>query len=184
MASSSGAPMIVVALRSEAAHLRRDDVVLTGIGKVSAAVAVSRAIAERRPPLVLNVGTAGALHDGLEGAHVIGRVIEHDVDHEGLARFTGEPSVGEIVLDPDEPTTLATGDQFVSSAELRAVLAVRAQLVDMEGFAVAKACEAAGVPCRMVKVVSDTASDDAADSWKAQADRTARLIAEVVAEHV
>ena len=130
-------PLIVVALRSEAAHLRGHDVVLTGIGKVSAAVAVTRAIAARRPSFVLNVGTAGALRDGLEGAHRIGRV--------GLAE--------------------------------------RAHLVDMEGFAVARACAAAGVVCRMVKVVSDTASDDAARSWKAEADRTARLIAAVVTEH-
>ena len=178
------APLVVVALGSEAAHLRGHDLVLTGIGKVAAAVAVSRALAERRPSFVLNVGTAGALRDGLEGAHRIGRVIEHDVDHDFLRTLTGEDSVGEIVLAADEPTTLATGDAFVSDATVRLGLAERAHLVDMEGFAVARACAAAGVECRMVKVVSDSASDDAARSWKAEADRTARLIAEVVAEHV
>lgn len=179
-----GPPLVVVALRSEAAHLGDLDVVLTGIGKVAAAVAVSRAIAECRPSLVLNVGTAGALRDGLEGPHVIGRVLEHDVDHEFLQGLTGEPSVGEIVLDADEPTTLATGDTFVSEPALRAALAERADLVDMEGFAVARACALADVPCRMVKVVSDAASEGAARSWKAQADRTARQIAAVVAEHL
>lgn len=174
-------PLVVVALRSEARYLTDHDVVLTGIGKVSAAVAVTRAIAERRPSWVLNVGTAGALRDGLEGAHHIGRVLEHDVDHAFLQGLTGEPSTGEIVLDPDEPTTLATGDAFISDAVVRLALAARAHLVDMEGFAVARACAAAEVPCRMVKVVSDTAADDAARSWKDEADRTARLIAEVVA---
>jgi adenosylhomocysteine nucleosidase len=177
------APMIVVALRSEAAHLGGHDVVLTGIGKVSAAVSVSRAIVRHRPAFVLNVGTAGALRDGLEGAHRIGRVIEHDVDHDFLRELTGEPSVGEIVLDEDEPTTLATGDAFVSDPTVRLGLAERAHLVDMEGFAVARACAAAGVECRMVKVVSDSASDDAARSWKSEADRAARLVAAVVAEH-
>jgi adenosylhomocysteine nucleosidase len=54
----------------------------------------------------------------------------------------------------------------------------------MEGFAVARACAAAGVECRMVKVVSDTASDDAAGTWKAEADRTARLIAQAVSDHL
>lgn len=176
-------PLIVVALRSEAAHLRGHDVVLTGIAKVSAAVAVTRAIAARRPSFVLNVGTAGALRDGLEGAHRIGRVVEHDVDHDFLRQLTGEDSVGEIVLDETEPTVLATGDAFVSDPVVRLALAERAHLVDMEGFAVARACADAGVVCRMVKVVSDTASDDAARSWKAEADRTARLIAAVVSEH-
>lgn len=176
-------PLVVVALRSEAKYLGAHDVVLTGIGKVAAAVAVTRAIAERRPSFVLNVGTAGALRDGLEGAHRIGRVVEHDVDHDFLRQLTGEASVGEIVLDAAEPTTLATGDAFISDAAVRLALAARAHLVDMEGFAVARACADAGVECRIVKVVSDTASEGAARSWQDEADRTARLIEAVVGEH-
>lgn len=179
-------PLVVVAVRPEAAHLAGlgVDVVLTGIGKVAAAVAVSRAIAARQPSSILNVGTAGALRDGLEGVHRIGRVIEHDLDHEALGALLGEHLVGEVVLDPAEPITLATGDAFVADAHIRAGLAVRADLVDMEGYAVARACAAAGVPCELVKVVSDTASDDAARSWQEEADRTARLIAEVVRERL
>lgn len=177
-------PLVVVAVASEAAHLSGVEVVLTGIGKVAAAATVARAIAERRPPFVLNVGTAGALHDHLEGPHVVGRVLEHDVDHDFLGGLIGEQLVGEIVLDADEPTVLATGDTFVSHPELRADLSRRADLVDMEGFAVARACQLAGVPCRMVKVVSDTASDGAASSWQAEADRTARLIAAAAAEQL
>lgn len=177
-------PLVVVAVASEAACLVGVDVVLTGIGKVAAAATVARAIAERRPPFVLNVGTAGALHDHLEGPHVVGRVLEHDVDHAFLGDLIGEALVGEIVLDAEEPTVLATGDTFVSHPELRADLARRADLVDMEGFAVARACQLAGVPCRMVKVVSDRASEDAATSWQAEADRTARLIAAAAAEQL
>jgi nucleoside phosphorylase len=180
----TGQPLVVVAIGTEAAHLHHLDVVLTGVGKVSAAVAVTRAIAEHRPSFVLNVGTAGALRDGLEGPHRIGRVLEHDVDHAFLRTLTGEDSVGEIELDPGEPTTLATGDAFISDPAVRLLLGERADLVDMEGFAVARSCQAAGVECRMVKVVSDTASEDAARSWKAEADRTARLIAQVVDQHL
>lgn len=176
--------LVVVALRQEAVHVQGVDVVLTGMGKVAAAVAVSTAIAERRPSLVLNVGTAGALHDGLEGAHVIGRVLEHDLDHAALGALVGADLSGEVVLDPDVPTTLATGDLFVADEGVRAALAQRAHLVDMEGYAVARACAAAGVPCRMVKVVSDSASADAARSWQEQADRTAREVAAVVAQHL
>ena len=175
--------LVVVAVRQEAAHLRGVDVVLTGIGKVSAAVAVSRALAERRPARVLNVGTAGALHDGWEGVHRIGRVVEHDVDHAALGALLGEELSGEIVLDPSAAAVLATGDAFVADGARRAELARRAHLVDMEGYAVARACQAAGVPVDLVKVVSDTASEGAAEDWLAQADRTARLIAEVVTNH-
>lgn len=175
--------LVVVAVRQEAAHLDGVDVVLTGIGKVSAAVAVGRAIAERRPSRVLNVGTAGALHNGWEGIHRIGKVVEHDVDHVALGKLIGEELSGEIVLDPSADAVLATGDAFVADGARRAELARRAHLVDMEGYAVARACQAAGVPVDLVKVVSDSASEGAADDWQAQADRTARLIAEVVATY-
>lgn len=174
-------PLVVVALRQEAARLGDVDVVLTGIGKVSAAVAVTAAIAERRPPFVLNVGTAGALRDGLEGAHTIGRVVEHDVDHAALSALIGEELSGEVVLDPSSPITLATGDAFVADPDLRLALAAHADLVDMEGYAIARACEHAGVPLRMVKVVSDTADGDAALTWQEQMDRLAVEIAAVVA---
>lgn len=177
----AGRPLVVVAVRQEAAHLRGVDVVLTGIGKVAAAVAVSRAVAERGPSVVLNVGTAGALRPGLEGVHRIGRVLEHDVDHAALGALIGEPVLGELVLDEGEPVVLATGDAFVQDPVVRDALAARAHLVDMEGFAVARACAAAGVPCELVKVVSDQADEAAGRTWREQVDVTARTIAEVVA---
>ena len=42
-------------------------------------------------------------------------------------------------------------------------LAERADLVDMEGYAVAFACRRLGVPVRLVKHVSDRADDSALD---------------------
>ena len=174
-------PLVVVALRQEAARLHGVDVLLTGIGKVAAATAVASAIERRRPSFVLNVGTAGAPRDGLAGVHHVGRVLEHDVDHDALAALIGEPVVGEIVLDPSASTVLATGDAFIQDAAIRAALAVRAHLVDMEGFAVARACEAAGVRCVMRKVVSDDATAGAARSWVDQMAAIAETIADVVA---
>ena len=177
----AGRPLVVVAVRQEAAHLTGVDVLLTGIGKVAAAATVARAIAERRPSRVLNIGTAGALRDEVEGIHRIGRVLEHDVDHAALSALIGEPVVGEIVLDPSLPTVLATGDAFISAAVDRLRLAERAHLVDMEGYAVARACADAGVPCELIKVVSDTADETAGHTWLEQADALARVIADVVA---
>lgn len=179
-----GRPLVVVAVRPEAAHLVGVDVLLTGMGKVAAAVSVARAVAERRPSRVLNVGTAGALRDGVHGVHRIGRVIEHDADHAALSALIGEPVLGEVVLDPSLPTVLATGDTFVQDEVLRRRLAERAHLVDMEGYAVAVACAAAGVPCELVKVVSDSADEAAGHTWLEQVDALARVIAEVVAEEL
>ena len=182
-APGRGRPLVVVALGQEAAYLDDLDVevVLTGPGKVSAAVAVAGAVTRRRPSRVLNIGTAGALRDGLDGVHVVGRVIEHDFDHEGIEALLGQALPGEIVLDASSPVTLATGDRFIQHSAARRALAERAHLVDMEGYAVARACAAAGVPCEMVKVVSDEATEGALRSWQETVDLAARLIAEVVA---
>ena len=177
-------PLVVVALRQEAAYLHDVDHLLTGIGKVSAATAVASAIAERRPSFVLNVGTAGALRDGLEGIHRVGRVIEHDVDKVLLGAMIGETLEEELVLDPAEPIVLATGDVFIQDPAVRQALAERAHLVDMEGYAIARACAAMGIPCEIVKVVSDAADEHAARSWVEQMDDLARSVAGVVADRL
>jgi nucleoside phosphorylase len=177
-------PLVVVAVPHEAAHLTGVEVLLTGIGKVSASIAVTRALAEHRPSRVLNVGTAGALRDGLEGVHRIGRVVEHDLDHVALSQFLGVAVPGDIVLDPDEPTVLATGDVFVQDPAVRQELAAHAHLVDMEGYAIALACAEAAVPCELVKIVSDDAAEDAGRSWLERVDELARVIAEVVAQEL
>ena len=172
--------LVVCALRQEAAYLRDIDVVFTGPGKLSAALAVAAAIVEHRPSRVINVGTAGALREGLEGTHSVGTVLEHDFDHDGLVALLGEPLPGPIVLDDSSPITLATGDQFVQGGPLRDALAARADLVDMEGYAVARACGSFAVPCELVKIVSDEATEHALRTWQERLDHSARLIAAAV----
>ncbi len=158
--------LLVAAVEHEAVALPADlPVLLTGVGKVNAALQVSRALANpaERPDLVVNVGTAGALHDGMGGTHLIGRVQQHDLDSVVLEQLTGH-RYGRAILLGDGPT-LATGDVFVSDAQTRARLAEHADLVDMEGYAVAAACRMAGVPVRLVKHVSDRADEGARTSW-------------------
>ena len=58
---------------------------------------------------------------------------------------------------------LASGDVFVADPAVRDPLARRADLVDMEGYAVAYACRRFGVPVRLVKHVSDNADEVALD---------------------
>lgn len=158
--------LLVVAVEHEAVALpAKLPVLLTGVGKVNAALQVSRALANPadRPDLVVNLGTAGALHDGMTGTHVIGRVQQHDLDSVVLEQLTGH-RYGRPILLGDGPT-LATGDVFVSDGDTRARLASQADLVDMEGYAVAAACRMAGVPVRLVKHVSDTADEGARTTW-------------------
>lgn len=159
-------PLLVVALAEEATHLDTDlPVLIMGPGKVNAAMSVARVLAGgQRPSVVINLGTAGALRPGLSGTHEIGMVLQHDFDSASLRALTGHTFGPPIGLDSDG-LVLATGDVFVSSPTMRSTLAQRADLVDMEGYAVAAAAQQFGVPVRIVKHVSDSADGEAVASW-------------------
>ncbi|MFI5993954.1 hypothetical protein ACIBAC_19215 [Streptomyces sp. NPDC051362] len=72
--------------------------------------------------------------------------------------------------------TLATGDMFVSDMDSQNRLASQAQLVDMEGYAVAAAAVRAGTPVRMVKFVSDSADENAKKIWQETVDECAKAL--------
>ena len=158
-------PLLVVAVHEEAEHLTDLDLpcIVTGAGKVNAAVATAWALRERRPGEVVNLGTAGGLRDGLDGIHVIGTVIQHDLDDAALIALTGRSFSPAIEL--GQGPILATGDRFVADSNTRDALAEHAELVDMEGYGVAHAGAIAGVPVRLVKLVSDRSDEDALKTW-------------------
>jgi adenosylhomocysteine nucleosidase len=163
-----GRPLVVVAVAEEAqafAHLV--PTLVTGVGKVRAASATTWAALTHSPGLILNMGTAGALRAGAlaSGAvHEIGTVIQHDLNGRAIAALTGDDPAPAIVLGGSGPT-LATGDRFISSPEARDRLAAHADLVDMEGYAVASAAQRLRIPVRLAKTISDDAGHDAAASW-------------------
>ena len=178
-------PLLVVALEEEAAHLHVHDlpILVTGAGKVNAAVALATILGEHSPSEVLNLGTAGALRDGLEGTHEIATITQHDLDDAALHQLTGLHFGLPLQL-ADEGLVLTTGDAFVADRALRDRLAQSAHVVDMEGYALARAATTAGVPIRVVKHVSDSADDAAARSWRASVDACAERLGEWVRSNV
>ncbi|WP_232246377.1 nucleosidase [Kitasatospora mediocidica] len=179
-------PLLVLAVAEEAAHLETDlPVLLTGMGKVNASTALATVLA--RGPLpseVINLGTAGALRPGLQGhVHEIGTVLQHDLDAALLRTLTGHLSGGPLTL-AAKGVTLATGDVFVSDPAARDRLAELADLVDMEGYALASVAQRADVPVRLVKHVSDEAGEGAARAWREAVDDCAKVLAGWVRDHV
>ncbi|MGB3698851.1 MAG: nucleosidase [Gordonia sp. (in: high G+C Gram-positive bacteria)] len=173
MRAASARVLVVSATHAEAAHVPPGtDLLVTGIGKVRAAVAVTRRLAGGEYMRVINIGTAGALHDGHAGLYTPSRVVEHDISAAELTAM-GYPISDEWEIPDGDGSVLATGDTFVSDGRRRARLAERADLVDMEGAAIAQVCEAFGLPLRLVKVVSDNADDGAFD-WPSAVDAAAR----------
>lgn len=177
--------LVVAATRAEAAfvpdHL---PVVVTGLGKTAAAVATTRALAGLDPTstMVVNIGTAGALRDGLEGIHVPGVALNHDMNADAVRALGYDPQE-RLTLDGGDGTVLASGDVFVTDPAMRSVLAKEAHLVDMEGYAVAYACRQMGFPVRLVKHVSDNVDESALD-WPDLVAASAEALGGWLSDHV
>lgn len=182
MDNLAGRTLFVAAVDGEAAYLPDDAALLiTGIGTLPAAIRLTEVLARERPARVVNIGTAGALRDGLDGVFEVDRVIKHDFKLEVLtdiARYL-LPAVIELETSGRLPTAgLATGDAFVSETALRDELAVASSLCDMEGYAVAAVCQHFGVPVTLLKQVSDSANESAKGTWADAVDRGARQLAD------
>lgn len=175
--------LVVSATPEEAAHVPDGlRVLVTGVGKTHAAAAVARELA-LHPEIteVVNIGSCGALHDHLEGLHEVGQVLNHDLSTEALRTFGYDPR--EWLRLGDGPVRLATGDLFVTDPAVRAALAEKADLVDMEGYAIAWAALQAGVHVRLVKHVSDRA-DEQAMGWAEVVELSAQALGEWLAHQL
>ena len=183
----SARTLVVAATRAEAAHVPDGyEVLITGIGKTPAATALTRRLCAYEAGadgldglIVVNIGTAGALHDHHDGLYDVGVVINHDINADALRRLNYDPR--ERLTVGESGTVLASGDVFVTDPVIRERLAATADLVDMEGYALAYVAEEFGVPLRMIKHVSDHA-DDSAWSWVEMVDESARVLAQRLVE--
>ena len=161
-------PVVVAAFAAEVADVPDGvEVVITGLGKANAASATTERLlsgGDLGEIEIWNVGTAGALRDGLDGVFTPNRVLNHDLYGDAIRALGLDPDDDIDLAVPGDGTVLASGDVFVTDPVIRARLAERAHLVDMEGYGVVVACRRLAVPVRLVKHVSDNA-DDAAMGW-------------------
>jgi adenosylhomocysteine nucleosidase len=174
--------LVVSATDAEAAHVPAGmELVVTGIGKTAAATATTEALLarDRFGLTVINIGTCGALRDGLSGLLLPSTVVNHDINGDAIRALGFDPMDVLEVVDGDG-TVLASGDVFVTDPVTRSRLAEEAHVVDMEGYAVAFACRRFGVPVRLVKHVSDTADESAMD-WLSLVDASARALGQWLA---
>lgn len=82
-----------------------------------AAVATTKAILERRPTRVVNLGSAGSLFPSIYGIQRPTAVINRDLNADAL-RAAGLPPYERIELGSDGPV-LGTGDSFVAGGPER-----------------------------------------------------------------
>lgn len=153
-----------------------------GPGKVNAALCAQSMILRFVPEWVLNLGVAGAGEEGVGiGDMVIATAaVQHDSDTSPLGDPVGMVSKINLVEIPCDKAlhdrltaaarqiagvkvhegVIATGDQFINKGDVRVTIHERfgAKAVEMEGGAVAQACYMHGVPCGVLRSISDQAN--------------------------
>jgi adenosylhomocysteine nucleosidase len=142
---------------------------MTGVGPVEAAVATARALAGLAargglPDLLVSLGSAGSRTLAQASVHQIASVSYRDMDASPLGFAKGQTPFldlpGEIALPLRVPgmsaVRLSTGAGIVSGA---AYDAIDADMVDMESYAIVRACMAHGVPVIGLRGVSDGRDD-------------------------
>lgn len=151
--------LILIALPDEAPSLEGcRGVKFTGLGKINAASNAARLIERVKPTKVFNFGTAGGITVG-PGLYKCTRFIERDmiISDMGLIHHH---VLGPIVIG-EGGLTLSTGDNFVTDPST----ITDADLVDMEGYAIAKICKDLDIEFHCYKYVSDYADINANEHW-------------------
>lgn len=148
-----------------------------GIGKVNSAISAYKMIEAEKPDMVINSGVAGGVDGSLKVGSVLiaDKIAYHDVwcgpgteygAADGFPRFiipspvmTGLAS--DLFCDNEEvyQGLICSGDKFVHLKEEVDEIKKNfpeAKAVDMESASIAQVCMMKGVPCAVVRVMSDT----------------------------
>lgn len=150
---------------------------MTGVGPVEAAITLARTLAELNtqddlPDMVVSLGSAGSNRLKQTEVYQVSSVSYRDMDasplgfEKGQTPFLDLPVTIELPLRiPGLPTaSLSTGANIVSGA---AYQGIDAEMVDMETFAVLRACQAYKLPLIGLRGISDGVSDlNHIDDWK------------------
>lgn len=149
---------------------------MTGVGPVEAAVVLTKELArlsyhDDLPDLVVSIGSAGSAMLDQAEIYQVSSVSYRDMDasafgfEKGKTPFLDLPIAVELPLRiPGIPVaSLSTGADVVSGATYQSI---DADMVDMETFAILRACQSFGVPLIGLRGISDGRHDvNHIDDW-------------------
>lgn len=177
-------PLLVFAMKEESQDVFDDyDVLHTQIGKVNATYALTRLIAQMKPDLVVNMGTAGSRKHA--GGVIVNptQFVQRDMDVTflGFEKFQTPFSSDPVVVDYGRRVealpggVCGTGDNFdITEA------ANDFDVVDMEAYALALICQREQIPFLCLKYVSDGANEGADEDWNETLHRAAEALREAL----
>ena len=177
-------PLFVFAMESEAAQQFEDvETLFTSLGKVNAAYELTKKIAQTRPDIVINLGTAGSNQFGKGETVCCTGFVQRDMDvgELGFEKYKTPFSPEEPILayglkiNSLSEGICGTGDSF-ETGHAETVYSV----VDMEAYALALICKREQIPFLCVKYISDGADDNAATDWTEQVKLAAEALRKAV----
>ncbi len=161
-------------------------VVISGMGKVAATVATTYLVLVHRVSVLVNAGLCGRLALGSRWSVGdllrISTAVEGDCNrfgHEEQAVACDTRWFGEL-----KSVRLVTNDRPVFDAAWRARLTGIGELADMEGAAVARVARLFGIPCAMIKGISDVADEAGRQDLAGNIDWVSRRIADALANEL
>lgn len=156
---------------------------ITGIGKVNAAYQLSKAIAQRRPKLIVNLGSAGSSTFQRGEIVCCRKFIQRDMDARGLGfelyetPLSSVPTILEygLLVEGVEEGICGTGDSFEMGHNGGGY-----NIVDMEGYALALVAMKEQIPFLSLKYITDGADDQAAVDWEVQVHQAAEAFGDLL----
>lgn len=177
-------PLFVFALESEAAEeFQMYDPLIVGIGKINAAYHLTKSITEKRPGLIINLGSAGS-HTFKHGEVVCcTKFIQRDMDVRGLGfkkyetPLSGQDPVLSYGLSlPGLPQGICgTGDSFEMAHTTDDY-----NVIDMEAYPLGLIAMKAQIPFLCLKYISDGADGNAAEDWQVQVHHAAVALKKII----
>ena len=182
-------------------------IVRSGVGKVNAALCAQRLVLEFGATHIINTGIAGAMASGLG---VLDFVVSKDALYHDMDATTFGYKVTQIpqmkcsdfkadkkLMDAATKAfaqmkeasghqmvvgRVASGDQFIGTRELKAVIQKNCKpaCVEMEGAAIAHAAYLNKVPFVIIRCMSDTADESGDKTYSWNEEKAAKLCAKLV----
>ncbi|WP_419664040.1 hypothetical protein Dvar_42840 [Desulfosarcina variabilis str. Montpellier] len=161
-------------------------VIISGMGKVSAAMAASYLVMGRQATMLISAGLCGRLR--AEPSWQVGDLFRITHAVEGDCDRMGKPETpvacGGKWFARFPKARLVTCDRPVFDAGWRSRLATLGDLADMEGAAVARVASSLDSACAMIKGISDTADDHGRRAVAENIDWVATRIASALMEEI
>jgi adenosylhomocysteine nucleosidase len=177
-------PLFVFAMPEEAKdQFDGSDLLFTGLGKINASYQLTKHLAQHRPGIIINLGSAGSSVFQQGDIICCTKFIQRDMDATALGfekyktPFSPEEPVFSYGIEiKDLPEGICgSGDSFDIAHGSKPY-----NVVDMEAYALALVAKSENIPFLCLKHITDGADEEAAANWEAALAQTPLRLKEII----